>query len=36
MKAVWGKMDPFKRINTFEVRNHSLTFILGIWFRFYV
>lgn len=20
MKAVWGKMDPHKRINTFEVR----------------
>jgi hypothetical protein len=35
MKAVWGKMDPFKRINTFEVTllstNHRFCVFIGIW-----
>lgn len=35
MKGVWGKIDPHKRINTFEVsllNNNDL----GVWFRLYV
>ena len=35
MKAVWGKWDPFKRINTFEVSNFNLKFV-GFRIGFYV
>lgn len=30
IKAVWGKLDPFKRVSTFEVSGFRLT-SLGFW-----
>jgi len=38
IKAVYGKIDPFKLENSFEVRYYfapSLYFYLVIWIRFY-
>jgi len=32
IKSVYGKIDPFKRDNSFEVNFINLTFVLNIFF----
>lgn len=35
MKAVWGKMDPHKRVNTFEVSSFDHISVIGVWIGLY-